>query len=122
MRKNSSLSLLFCLLFISNSIFSQKKELTNDQLLKNHLPAIVTSLPTVVSWETDERLILSRRPHPDSSVQTFLFDPKTLKEMKIKEDSASRSRRGFNRGGGNTNERGEINRTFSPDSNYVAYT
>ena len=114
--------LLLSIVTISfHSSYSQKKELTNEQLLKNKLPAIVSPLPTIVSWETDERLILSRRPHPDSAAKTFLFDPKTVKEMMIKEDSAGRSRRGGFRGGA-SNERGEVNRTYSPDSNYVAYT
>jgi Dipeptidyl aminopeptidases/acylaminoacyl-peptidases len=109
--------------FISISSLSQKKELTNEQLLKNKLPDIVNPLPMVVSWETDNRLILSKRVHSDSVARIFLFDPETVKEMMIKEDSANRSRRdGFNRGGGNNNERGEINRTYSPDSNFIAYT
>ena len=106
---------------ISFSAYSQKKELTTEQLLKNKLPAITAPLPTVASWETDDRLVLSRRSHPDSTAKLFLFDPKTVKEMQIKEDSAARSRRGGFRGGG-SNERGEVNRTYSPDSNYIAYT
>jgi len=133
-------SLLIAITFISFAVFSQKKELTNEQLLKNKLSAIVTPLPTIVSWETDERLILSRRSHPDSVAKTFLFDPKTVKELMVKEDPARRAGASngkrvyykntdlyFTKGMGSevrltTDIERETNPTFSPDSNFVAYT
>ncbi len=132
--------LLIGITLISAASFSQKKELTNEQLLKNKLSAIVTPLPTVVSWESDERLILSRRSHPDSVAKTFLFDPKTVKELLIKEDLAKRQGMEsdkrvyfknddlfFKQGSGDeirlTNDKDrEFNPTLSPDSNRVAYT
>ncbi|MEJ7674762.1 MAG: DPP IV N-terminal domain-containing protein [Chitinophagaceae bacterium] len=133
-------SLLIAITFISFAVFSQKKELTNEQLLKNKLSAIVTPLPTIVSWETDERLILSRRSHPDSVAKTFLFDPKTVKELMVKEDPARRAGASngkrvyykntdlyFTQGMDSevrltTDNERETNPTFSPDSNFVAYT
>ncbi len=72
--------------FTSLTAFSQKKELTTNQLLKNALPSIVTPLPTIISWETDDRLVLGSRIHPDSVSKTFLFDPKTVKEMLYAEE------------------------------------
>ncbi len=133
-------SLLIGVTFLSVASFSQKKELTNEQLLKNKLTAIVTPLPIVVSWESDERLVLKRRSHPDSAAKTFLFDPKTVKELMIKEDPAMRL--------GTANEKSvylknndlyykqgmadeirltndkerEFTPTLSPDNNMVAYT
>ncbi len=132
--------LLACITFISLTSFSQKKELTNEQLFKNRLSAIVTPLPTIVSWESDERLILSRRSHSDSAAKTFLFDPKTVKELMIKEEpNRTRERlngkrvylknndlyytRGMDEEVRLTNDtEKEVNATISPDSNFVAYT
>ena len=68
--------LVFFISLIAVSSFSQKKDFTNDQLLKNKLPAITNPLPTVVSWEDDNHLVLRKRSHPDSSAKLFLFDPK----------------------------------------------
>ena len=60
--------------------FSQKKELTQDQLLKNKLPAITKPLPLIVSWETDDKLIIGRKLHPDSVSTPMLVDLKSGKE------------------------------------------
>jgi dipeptidyl-peptidase-4 len=125
---------------ISMSSFSQKKELTNEQLLKNKLPAIVNPLPSVVSWEDDNHLILRRRSHPDSSAKLFLFDPKTIKEMGLDKEPPAKAKNKnekrissknddlYLKEGENdevrlTNDKDkEINATISPDSNFVAYT
>ena len=124
--------------FISVASFSQKKDFTNEQLLKNRLPVIVSPLPTIISWNDDEHLILGRRVHPDSVSKTFIFDPKTVKEILYKEEKKEspknqkrvflRNEDLFFRQGDNaevqlTNDKDrEINATLSPDSNYVAYT
>ena len=136
---NKFYTTIFTIVATSASLlsFSQKKELTNDQLLKNKLTDIIRPLPTIVSWEDDSHLVLSRRPHPDSSAKTFLFDTKTLKEMAYerKDNNPSNSKRVYLKnedlyyriGNGeeirltNDNLR-EINPTLSPDSNYVAYS
>ena len=136
---NKFYTTIFTIVATSASLlsFSQKKELTNDQLLKNKLTDIIRPLPTIVSWEDDLHLVLSRRPHPDSSAKTFLFDTKTLKEMAYerKDNNPSNSKRVYLKnedlyykiGNGeeirltNDNLR-EINSTLSPDSNYVAYS
>ncbi|MGI8581830.1 MAG: DPP IV N-terminal domain-containing protein [Chitinophagaceae bacterium] len=124
--------------FTSLTAFSQKKELTPNQLLKNELPSIVTPLPTIISWETDDRLVLGSRIHPDSVSKTFLFDPKTVKEMLYADEKKAQPKNTkkvyfkntdlyFNQGSNaeikltNDKEK-EFNPTLSPDSNYVAYT
>lgn len=124
--------------FTSLTAFSQKKELTTNQLLKNELPSIATPLPTIISWETDDRLVLGSRIHPDSVSKTFLFDPKTVKEMLYAEEKKAQPKNTkkvyfkntdlyFNQGSNAeiklTNDKDrEYNPTLSPDSNYVAYT
>lgn len=96
---------------------AQKKELTNDQMLKNKLGGIVNPLPTVISWDDDSHLVLGRKVHPDSASKTFLFDPKTVKEMQIanKETSKMDGRRA-------NDKTAEVNITYSPDSTMIAYT
>ena len=139
MVKNFSLKLFLIaniFLLVSISSFSQKKEFTNDQLLKN-MPAIVNPLPTVVSWLTDNQLVLRRKAHIDSSAKLFLFDPKTVKEISINKEPASTQTkvkslsvknddiylkdRGVEVRLTNDKER-EFNPTLSPDSNLVAFT
>ena len=60
--------------------FSQKKELTAEQLLKNKMPGIVKALPVVVSWDEDDKLIIGRKLHADSISNPFMVNPKTGKE------------------------------------------
>ena len=121
-------------------VTAQKKDFTADQLLKNKMPSITVPLPEVISWNDDGSLILSRRPAKDSATKQFLFDPKTLHEMEMQktEPNAKKNIKGksviergndlyFRNGESNeirlTNDSAEEkNPTFSPDSNYVAYT
>lgn len=102
------------------------------------MPDIVGSLPSVVSWNTDDMLILAKRPHRDSSAIRYLFDFKTRREMPYQAPAtATGSFRGkrvqlknndlyFINGSEEVrlthDEALEINPTFSPDSNWVAYT
>jgi dipeptidyl-peptidase 4 len=103
----------FCTLFS----VAQKKDLTKEQMLRNKLGGIVNPLPTIISWEDDNHLVLGRRVHPDSASKTFLFDPKTLKEMQIADNEAPKAsmRRPADKGA-------EVNPTYSPDSTMIAYT
>nr|MDQ6890716.1 DPP IV N-terminal domain-containing protein [Bacteroidota bacterium] len=124
--------------WLSQTLTAQKKDFTEQQLLKNKMPSITVPLPTIVSWNSDGSLILSRKPHPDSAGKQFLFDQKTMKEMQIepvkKESSAGgksvsiRNNDLYFKDGNHpeirlTNDSAkEVNPTFSPDSNYIAYT
>ncbi|MDQ2718945.1 MAG: DPP IV N-terminal domain-containing protein [Bacteroidota bacterium] len=124
--------------WLSTSLQAQKKDFTEQQLLKNKMPLVTVPLPTIVSWNEDG-LILSRKPHPDSASKQFLFDLKTRKEMQMSlpaktagspggKSVAMRNNNLYFKDGNNpeirlTNDSAkEINPTFSPDSNYVAYT
>ena len=117
--------------------YSQKKELSNDQLFNNKFPDITKPLPTIISWEDDSKLILSRKSHPDSNSKTFLFDTKTMKEIAYerKENTSPGTKRVYIKNNdlyyksGNADEirltnddAREINATLSPDNNYVGYT
>jgi dipeptidyl-peptidase 4 len=135
-----SILLNLCILVFSFYSFAQKKDLTQEQLLKNKFTGIINPLPSVISWNDDEHLILGRKVHPDSAVMLFLFNPKTGKEMLMKEEDSDKRRMPkqknvysknddlYLKDGDNpevklTNDKDkEVNSTLSPDSNYVAYT
>ena len=129
----------FCITLLTFHLSAQKKDFTEEQLLKNKMPLVVVSLPTIDSWNDDSHLILSRKVHPDSSAHQFVFDAKTRKEMAIEKNAnAKMTSKGksitirnndlYYTNGENaetrlTNDSAlEKNPTFSPDSNYVAYT
>jgi dipeptidyl-peptidase-4 len=136
----SKMILLTALLTIALSSFGQKKEFTTSQLMNNKFAGIVNPLPTVISWNDDAHLVLGRKVHPDSVAKSYLFDPGTVKEMLLKEDSANKRKGGKQKGVyiknddlyflnadqqevRLTNDKDkEVNPTLSPDSNYVAYT
>ena len=125
--------------WLSITLSAQKKDFTEQQLLKNKMPAVIVPLPTIVSWNNDGSLVLSRKSHPDSTAKQFLFDPKTRKESPIDQPVKNVVQTGgksvsirnndlYFKNGNNpeirlTNDSAkEINPTFSPDSNYIAYT
>ena len=102
------------------------------------MPAITRPLPVIISWEDDEHLVLSRKPHADSTSRIFVFDAKTLREMaydKPVSNSFNNSKKVYIKnddlfykdGQGDeirlTNDKEhEINPTMSPDNMHVAYT
>ena len=118
---------------------AQKKDFTAEQLFKTTMPAVVVPLPTIVSWDDDNHLVLSRKILPDSIAKQFLFDPETGREMPLeKPGNITEPTMGksvyfkgndlYFKQNGNAEIRltsdsaKEVNPTFSPDSNYVAYT
>jgi dipeptidyl-peptidase 4 len=132
-------ALAFSMFWLSPHGFTQKKNLTADQLLNNHLPEITIPLPTVVSWNSDDNLILSRKAQSDSVAAQFVFDLKTRKEIRLNAQAAKpavasgktvsvKNNDLFYQDGNipevrlTNDEAPEINPTFSPDSNYVAFT
>ncbi|KAA9039386.1 prolyl oligopeptidase family serine peptidase [Ginsengibacter hankyongi] len=129
----------FCITFLFFQSSAQKKDFTEEQLLKNKMPLVVVPLPTIDSWNDDSHLVLSRRAHPDSLAHQFVFDAKTRKEMAIEKRAdvkmihtgksiSIRNNDLYYTNGENAEIRLtkdsalEKNPTFSPDSNYVAYT
>ncbi len=134
----SKLLALCCLLLFPFFLAAQKKDFTEQQLLQNKMPRVLVPLPTIESW-SNESITLSRKPHPDSAGHQFLFDLKTRKEMAVRENNINKKNFAekfivvknndlyYKNGEANeirlTNDSAlEKNPTFSPDSNYVAYT
>jgi dipeptidyl-peptidase-4 len=128
-----------CFLLLPFFITAQKKDFTAEQLLKNKMSSVITPLPEIISWNNGSGLILSRKPYKDSAAKQFLFDLKTRHEMEMQQteqkpkDGNAKSVIEKNNDlyfkNGNSNEirltndsAQEKNPTFSPDSNYVAYT
>lgn len=131
------LSFVFAALCLTS--LSQKKELTNDQLFKNKLPAITVALPLVVSWEEDGKLVLRKKLHGDSSAMTFLINPKTGSEtpwqppsealvpkqenrVVIKSDDLFLSEGSKGEVHLTNDKEKENNPVVSPDRNFVAFT
>ncbi len=133
-----TLLFIITVLLLSTALIAQKKNFTEAELLRNKMPAVTVPLPTIIKWNNDG-LILSRQVHPDSPAIQFLFDTKTRKEMALKNQSGknrvysgksvfSRNNDLYYKNGNDVEIRltndtlKEINPTFSPDSNYIAYT
>ena len=138
MSKNNLFVCLLCL-FLPFSLFAQKKDFSEEQLLKNKMPSVTVPLPVIISWNDNGNLVLLRKPYTDSVSKQFLFDPKTRKETLIehpakekssmdKKSISTRNNDLYFKEGSNpeirlTNDSAkEVNPTFSPDSNFVAYT
>nr|MBA2249371.1 DPP IV N-terminal domain-containing protein [Chitinophagaceae bacterium] len=116
---------------------SQKKDLTQDQMLKGKLPAITIPLP-VISWDKDDRLVISKRMHPDSAAMFYSEDPKTGKELFLhdyKRPDQPKTKSAFLKDNDvffsdekgtelrlTNNKDKEVNPTLSPDNSAVAYT
>lgn len=120
-----------------NSSFSQKKYLTEEQMLKNKMPAIVIPLPQFISWNDDVHLVFDKRSFPDTALKTITVDAKTGKETVAAKDYTKQSRSSkkvylkneeiyFSDGSIETrltdNHEAEANPVLSPDSSEVAYT
>ena len=130
-----SLSLLFSL-FLSSILWAQKKDFTEEQLLKNKMPDIVSSLPTT-SWNQNGIFIISRWNNDSKKFEKFSLDLKTRKEIPYDQPTNTTLSNGkrvtitdndlYLKDGDKTTRLTndadkEINPTFSPDSNYIAYT
>ncbi|MBY0480518.1 MAG: S9 family peptidase [Chitinophagaceae bacterium] len=120
---------------------AQKISFSQADLLANKIPKnFMNSLPQTVKWVDDEHVILNQKIHPDSSFKKYLLDVKTGKFTEANENASGGSSSSFGTkqiivkdndlfykvGGVEkrlTNDKAEEkNPTFSPDSNYVAYT
>jgi dipeptidyl-peptidase-4 len=127
---------MMAILSVSNA---QKKQLENADLLANKLPKnFINSLPLVVKWLDDESVILRQRIHPDSAQKNYVMDVKTGKLTEATADqmkgavpptkSVSVKNNDLFYKNGTVEKQitfdktEEKNPTFSPDSNYIAYT
>ncbi|SJZ35143.1 S9 family peptidase [Sediminibacterium ginsengisoli] len=130
--------------------YGQKKEFSTADLLAGKLPKnLINPLPAIIKWVDDEHVILRQSIHPDSAAKNYVLDVKTGSMTETQEGGGGfgrgGGRGGFGGGTGTgkvivfkdndlffiqngtekrlTNDKDEEkNATFSPDSNYVAYT
>lgn len=127
-------SLLLCL----NGL-AQKKQLSEQQMLRNEKTTIVTPLPQVLGWVNDESFLINKKEHPDSAFKPFLVDCKTGKStpsstsllskkeaevysVSIREGEIYLSFPGRSSRKLTSTPETEINPTLSPDQEWVAFT
>lgn len=125
---------ILVILCFAKQLAAQQKQVTTEQYIQNKVPDIIRPLPVIVSWNTDNELVLSGRVHVDSSITKYVYDLKHNTEQKqdtnivnptkkllIKNDEVF-----FINGKEDiqlTNAPGkEQNPTFSPDSSMIAFT
>jgi dipeptidyl-peptidase-4 len=130
---------ILTIFFVSLNLRAQKKDFTADQLLINKMPGVMVPLPSVVSWKKEGSLILYGKLNMDGAAQQYSFDFKTRKKIPFQQPAKStvsvnnksvfmRDNDLYFKNGNSAEVRltndisKEINPTFSPDSNYVAYT
>jgi dipeptidyl-peptidase-4 len=64
---------------LSLGVIAQKKEFTEQQMLRGGSANITTPLPRVLGWVDDSRLLINKKEHQDSAMKVFLVDCKTGK-------------------------------------------
>ena len=127
------------MMFIAINLQAQKKQLTENQLLKGEKTNITTGLPQFLGWVDDTHFLLNKKVNADSPYKVFLVDCKTGKHqpsnadllgkdeketlsVSIKKDDIFLDEAGKpSRQVTNTAE-AEINPTLSPDKNYIGFT
>ena len=119
--------------------FSQQQKFTTDQLVKNQLPAdFRNNLPVVVKWLDEDNVMLRMTLAPDTIVSTYVLDIPAGKFTKATKEQLAgtlppsksvsvRAGKLYYRENGKekqiTFDAGEVkNPSFSPDSQYIAYT
>jgi dipeptidyl-peptidase-4 len=134
--KNIFLSALLLLCFNG---FAQKKQLSEQQMLRNEKTNLLSPLPQILGWVNDESFLINKKEHPDSAFKPFLVDCKTGKStlsstsILNKKDSEVYSvaiREGdiylnFPGKAGKkltSTPEAELNPTLSPDQEWVAFT
>ena len=130
---------LGALLLLCLKGLAQKKQLTEQQMLRNEKTAIITPLPQVLGWVNDESFLINKKEHPDSAFKTFLVDCKTGKStlsstsllskkesevysVSIREGEIYLSFPGRSSRKLTSTPETEINPTLSPDQEWVAFT
>ncbi len=127
-------------LLFANIVFAQKKNLTDNQMLRgDRIPNLIQSLPQVLGWLDDEQALISRRENGDTAISYFVVNGKTGKLIPsnkdvLKKESVesitvqSRNNDLFLLVNGKEEKQltrssdPEINPTLSPDKKWVAFT
>ena len=134
-------SILLTVVVSSSAAFANAQKINFNQadLLANKTPKnLLNSLPQIVKWVDDEHVILNQKVHPDSAFKKQLLDIKSgkfsdwnegatttvsasAKQILVKDNDLYYKANGVEKR--LTNDKAEEkNPTFSPDSNFVAYT
>jgi dipeptidyl-peptidase-4 len=131
--------LLPVLILVTSSTYAQQKRLTEAQMLKGAPSGITQQLPAFMGWVDDSRVLINKKPHPDSAASPRLIDCKTGKETPGSPDLLPRkpvAARSVSLQGDDIylSESGkapvrltdtrdkEVNPTLSPDQQYLAFT
>ncbi len=131
--------LLPLVLLVSLSTYAQQKRLTEEQMLRGAPSGITQQLPVFMGWVDDSRVLINKKPHPDSAASPRLIDCKTGKETPGSADLLPRkpvAARSVSLQGDDiylsesgkapvrltdTREK-EVNPILSPDQQYLAFT
>lgn len=130
---------LLFLLSLSTALFAQKKDFDTKELMTGRPPKNLTqALPQVNRWLDNNRVLVTMRLTPDADMKSYVIDlakntttEATSSDTQVKMASTKSliTKNGdiFLKNGSEekqlTNDKAEEkNATFSPDSNFVAYT
>ncbi|HEX2684339.1 MAG TPA: DPP IV N-terminal domain-containing protein [Ferruginibacter sp.] len=120
-------------LLLNLAVQGQKKELTDEQYIRNNFKGITNTLPSVVKWIDDSHFIL-RRDGKNYEVDAKNGDEKEYVEANINKGSIATTPEIVTKGNDlylrknvgdiqlTFDSAQEINQTLSPDGNYIAYT
>ncbi len=118
---------------LTTSALAQKKELGDEQYLKNNFKGITQPLPTLVKWIDDSHFIL-KRDGKNYEIDAKTGAEKEYVEPNINKGTVETKPNIITKGNDlyhsknvedtrlTNDEAPEINATVSPDGNYVAYT
>jgi len=130
---------LIALLLLCFNGFAQKKQLSEQQMLRNEKTNLLSPLPQILGWVNDESFLINKKEHPDSALKPFLIDCKTgkstLSSLSVLNKKETESYSVVAREGdiylnfpGKTSRKltstpeNELNPTLSPDQEWVAFT
>ena len=130
---------LIALLLLCFNGFAQKKQLSEQQMLRNEKTNLLSPLPQILGWVNDESFLINKKEHPDSALKPFLIDCKTgkstLSSLSVLNKKETESYSVVAREGdiylnfpGKTSRKltstpeTEINPALSPDQEWVAFT
>ncbi|MEY2596568.1 MAG: hypothetical protein RI965_1840 [Bacteroidota bacterium] len=132
--------LSIALLFSASICVAQKKNLTDNQMLKGEkIPNLIQTLPQVIGWLDDEQVLISKKENGDTATSYILINAKTGKQTpssknalqkEVGETVAVQSRNndlflivnGKEEKQLTQSPEAEINPTLSPDKKWVAFT
>ncbi|ADQ17846.1 peptidase S9B dipeptidylpeptidase IV domain protein [Leadbetterella byssophila DSM 17132] len=127
-------------LLLPISLFAQKQALSDEALISGKLPEnFLNPLPRVLKWTGDDKVIVNMKPSPSENQQNLMLNLKTGKREDFSSDLLTKTiqprlqvtvkngdlyllSEGTEKRLTNDPEKVEKNPTFSPDSNYIAYT